>query len=191
MISATNPKTLVVPIWSGEGRAVVHWQPSLGSHCLIVGGQDIDRAVAIGELVTRFVDGGYRVWVGGAHQVSDAQTWTQRTGDEPVVYADSIDDQIDMLRVANAEMVARYEAAHSGDRSHPPLMVVIADFSMVRGSLETIKQIAYYAGAVRINLLIGNASPPAELLRAGAIRRSIHVRVPMDAETAQSPLLSA
>lgn len=142
MILATNPQALVVPIWSGEGRATTHWQPSLDAHCLIVGGQDIDRAVAIGELVTRFVDVGYRVWVGGGHQVSDARTWPQRDGDEPVVYATSTDDQIDMLRAAHAEMLARYQADPSGERSHPPLMVVIADFSVVAGSLETISELA-------------------------------------------------
>lgn len=188
MISATNPKALVVPIWSGEGRATTHWQPSLDAHCLIVGGQDIDRAVAIGELVTRFVDVGYRVWVAGGHQVSDARTWPQRAGDEPAVYATSTDDQIDMLRAAHAEMLARYQTDPSGERSHPPLMVVIADFAVLAGSLETISELAQLARAVRIHLLIGNASPPVELL-AGALRDCIRVRVPMDAETAQSPLL--
>lgn len=134
MIPAANPKALVVPIWSGEGRAIAQWQPSLDAHCLIVGGQDIDRAVTIGELVTRFVDAGYRVWVGGGHQVADAQTWPPRSGDESVVYAVTLHDQIDMLRAAHEKMIARYHASTGGERSRPPLVVVVSDFSVVEGS---------------------------------------------------------
>ena len=56
------------------------------------------------------------------------------------------------------------------------------------GSHRQIASFAQLARAVRIHLLIGNASPPVELL-VGALRDCIRVRVPMDAETAQSPLL--
>lgn len=187
MISAANPKALVVPIWSGEGRAIAQWQPSLDAHCLIVGGQDIDRAVTIGELVTRFVDAGYRVWVGGGNRVAGAQTWPPRSGDESAVYATSL-DQTDMLRAAHEEMISRYQASTGGERSRPPLMVVITDFSVLEGSFETIGELAQLARAVRIHLLIGNASPPVELL-VGALRDCIRVRVPMDAAAAESPLL--
>ena len=187
MTSPTNPEDLVVPIWSGDERTVTQWLPSRSAGCLILGGEEIDRTVAIGELITRLVDGGYRVWVGGGPKVTGARAWSQRTGDESVVYAASIDDQADMLRSAWAELVARYDATSDISTTYTPLMVVISDFDVVSGFLDTITAIAWHARAVNSALVIGSASPSAELLYA--VRRFIRVHVAMDDQTAQSPLL--